>query len=134
VDAEVTGLELSNWRPVKFDIRVRSSAGDYPRKISQKAVENITALGGATAAAAIQRMFLRFFEQFDYEKLGWSCHLEKGVCRMGGVENTAQGYLIVKGAGVPALSVMGYNREVNWEILLERMKRIAQDNVRAVVE
>jgi hypothetical protein len=53
---------------------------------------------------------------------------------MGGVENTAQGYVLVKGAGVPALSVLGYNREVNWEVLLERMKRIAQDNVRAVVE
>jgi len=134
VDADVAGLELSNWSPVKFDIRVRSSAGEYPRKISQKAVENIAALGGATAAAAVQRLFLRFFEQFDYEKLGWTCHLEKGVCRMGGVENTAQGYVLVKGAGVPALSVLGYNREVNWEVLLERMKRIAQDNVRAVVE
>ena len=114
-------------------MRVQSSPGDYPRKISQKAVENITALGGASAAAAIQRMFLRFFEQFDYEKLGWSCRLEKGVCRMGGVENTAQGYVIVKGSGVPALSVMGYNRDVNWEVLLERVKRVAQDNVRAVV-
>jgi hypothetical protein len=134
VDADVAGLELSNWRPVKFDIRVRSSPGEYPRKISQKAVENITALGGASAAAAVQRVFLRFFEQFDYERLGWTCRLEKGVCLMGGVENTAQGYVLVKGAGVPALSVLGYNREVNWEVLLERMKRIAQDNVRAVVE
>ena len=134
VDADVAGLELSNWHPVRFDIRVKSSPGEYPRKISQKAVENITALGGATAAAAIQRMFLRFFEQFDYEKLGWSCRLEKGVCHMGGVENTKEGYVIVKGGGVPALSVLGYNRDVNWEVLLERVKRIAQDNVRAVVE
>src|SRR5262249_22162691 len=101
VDAEVAGMELSSWRPVKFDVRVRSSPGDYPRKISQKAVENITALGGASAAAAIQRLFLRFFQQFDYEKLGWSCRLEKGVCRMGGIENTASGYVIVKGRRMP---------------------------------
>jgi hypothetical protein len=134
VDAEVTGMELSNWRPVRFDVRVKSSPGDYPRKISQKAVENITALGGASAAAAAQRMFLRFFQQFDYETLGWSCRLEKGVCRMGGVENTANGYVIVKGSGVPALSVLGYNRDVNWEVLVERVKRVAEDNVRAVVQ
>src|SRR5262249_43680621 len=37
VDAQVSALELSNWRPVKFDVRVTSSPGDYPRKISQKA-------------------------------------------------------------------------------------------------
>ena len=134
VDAEVIGMELSNWRPVRFDVRVKSSPGDYPRKISQKAVENITALGGASAAAAAQRMFLRFFQQFDYETLGWSCRLEKGVCRMGGVENTANGYVIVKGSGVPALSVLGYNRDVNWEVLVERVKRVAADNVRAVVQ
>jgi hypothetical protein len=134
VDIDVADLELSSWRPVRFDIRVRNSPGDYPRKISQKAVENITALGGATAAAAIQRLFLRFFEQFDYEKLGWTCRLENGVCRMGGVENAAQGYVIVKGNGIPALSVMGYNRDVNWEVLMERVRRIVQDNVRAVVE
>jgi hypothetical protein len=35
---------------------------------------------------------------------------------------------------MPALSVMGYNREVNWPVLLERVKRIAQDNVKAVVK
>ena len=134
IDADVAGLELSNWHPVKFDIRVKNSPGDYPRKISQKAVENITALGGASAAAAIQRLFLRFFDQFDYEKLGWSCRLAQGVCRMAGVEDTAQGYVIVKGNGVPALSVLGYNRDVDWEIFLERVKRIMLENVRAVVE
>ena len=134
IDADVKGFELSNWHPVRFDIRVRSSPGEYPRKISQKAVENITALGGATGAAAIQRVFLRFFEQFDYKELGWSCRLENGVCRMGGVEDTKEGYMIVKGGGVPALTVLGYNRNVNWQVLLERVKRIAQDNVRAVVE
>lgn len=134
IDADVSGLEFSNWHPVKFHIRVANSPGDYPRRISQKAVENITALGGASAAAAIQRLFLRFFDQFDYEKLGWSCRLEQGVCHMGGVEDTAQGYVIVKGSGIPVLSVLGYNRAVNWEVLVERMKRIAQDNVRAVVQ
>ena len=134
IDADVKGLELSDWHAVRFDARVASSPGSYVRKISQKAVENITALGGASAAAAVQRVFLRFFDQFDYDKLGWSCRLEKGVCHMGGVENTAQGYIIVKGESVPRLDVLGYNRDVNWDVLLERVRRIIQDNVRAVVQ
>lgn len=133
IDATVAGLELVNWSPIKFDAKMQSSPGDYPRKISQAAVQNITALGGAGATAAIQRSFLRFFEEFGYQKLGWSCRLERNVCRMGGVEDTPQGYVIVKGSGVPALSVMGYNRAVNWNDLIDRLKRVVQDNVHAVV-
>lgn len=134
IDAAVKGLELANWRPVKFDARLMSSAGDYPRKISQRAVENITALGGAGAAAAIQGTFLRFFDQFGYEKLGLSCRLAHGVCTMGGIEDQAQGYVIVKGGGIPALSVLGYNRSVDWDELVERLQRVIQSNVRMIVQ
>lgn len=134
IDAQVAGLELADWQPVAFDARVESSAGDYPRKISQTAVQNISALGGAGAAAAIRRSFLRFFEQFGYEKLGLSCKLRNNICEMGGVENAPQGYVIVKGGGIPAISVIGYNRYVNWQELIDRLKRIVQDNVRAIVQ
>src|SRR5262249_15815903 len=44
LDATVAGLELVNWQPVKFEAALASSPGDYPRKISQAAVQNITAL------------------------------------------------------------------------------------------
>lgn len=133
VDAAVRGLELVNWEPVRFDARIASAAGDYPRKISQNAVQNISALGGAGAAAALQRTFLRFFDQFGYDRLGVSCVLADGVCRMSGVEPAPQGYVIVKGGGVPAISVIGYNRSVNWRELVARLKRIVQDNVKAVI-
>ncbi|OGA47031.1 MAG: hypothetical protein A3G24_01005 [Betaproteobacteria bacterium RIFCSPLOWO2_12_FULL_62_13] len=134
VDARIEGLELANWQPVKFDARVASSPGEYPRKISQSAVENISALGGAGAAAAIQRSFLRFFEQFGYERLGLSCVLRNNVCEMSGIEDAPYGYVIVKGGGIPAISVIGYNRRVDWQELIRRLKRIMQDNVRAVVQ
>jgi hypothetical protein len=129
IDAEVKALELVNWQPVRFDARVASSAGEYPRRISQAAVQNISALGGAGAAAAIQRSFLRFFETFGYSALGLSCKLENGVCLMGGIENVPQGYVIVKGGGIPAITVLGYNRNVGWRELIERLKRITEGNV-----
>jgi hypothetical protein len=134
IDAKVSGLELANWQPVTFDARVESSAGDYPRKISQTAVQNISALGGAGAAAAIQRSFLGFFKEFGYQKLGLSCKLKNNVCEMGGVEEAPQGYVIVKGGGIPAITVIGYNRYVSWQELIDRLKRIMQDNVHAIVE
>jgi hypothetical protein len=134
IDAQVKGLELVGWQPAKFDAHIVSSAGKYPRRISQRAVENISALGGAGAAAAIQRSFLRFFQQFGYERLGLSCRLENGVCRMDGIEPAPQGYVIVKGGGIPAISVIGYNRAVDWRELVERQKRNTQENVKPVVK
>ncbi len=126
LDVSVTGLELFGWRPVKFDAKVASSPGNYPRKISQRAVENITSLGGGGGAAAIQRSFLRFFDQFGYDRIGLTCRLDRGVCEMGGIEDVPSGYLIVKGGGIPALSVIGYNRRVGWDELLARVQRATQ--------
>lgn len=134
IDATVKGLELSAWRPVKFDAKIASSPGDYPRRISQRAVENISALGGAGAAAAIQRSFLRFLHQFSYNRIGVSCVLVNGVCAMDGVEASSYGYVIVKGGGIPAITVIGYNRHVGWDELLERLKRIGQSNTKPIVE
>lgn len=134
IDARIAGLELVNWQPVRFDARIASSPGSYPRKISQRAVQNISALGGAGAAAAIQRSLLRFFDQFGYSKLGLSCKLENGVCLMEGIERAPQGFVIVKGGGIPAISVIGYNRAVDWHELVERLKRITQENVKPIVK
>ncbi|BBI98893.1 hypothetical protein FGKAn22_05860 [Ferrigenium kumadai] len=135
IDADVSNLELQDWLPARFDARIESSPGNYPKKISQKAVQNISALGGAGAAAAIQRSYLRFFENFGYDRIGWRCALRNGVCAMGGVDNGNGGaYAIVKGGGIPAITVMGYNRSVSWDELVTRLKRVTQGNMQAVVK
>jgi hypothetical protein len=134
IDVTVKDLELSNWKPVKFDAAVRSSPGNYPRKISQRAVQNISALGGAGAAAAIQRSFLGFFEQFGYSRLGLSCALKNGICLMDGIEAAPNGYVIVKGGGIPAITVIGYNRSVGWDELIARLQRVTQGNAKPIVQ
>jgi len=45
------------------------------------------------------------------------------------LEKTPQGYVIVKGGGLPAITVMGYNRNVGWRELLARLKRVTEGNV-----
>ncbi len=134
LDGDIKNLELQNWKPVKFDAIVQSSPGKYPKKISQRAVENISALGGGGAAAAVQRSFLRFFEQFNYGKMGLSCKLRNDICEMGGIESTPHGYVIVKGSGIPAITVMGYNQTVGWSELLARIKRVTDGNSKAIVK
>jgi hypothetical protein len=125
IDIEVSELELVNWQPVRFDARLISSPGDYKRRISQAAIENLTALGGASAVTAIQKSFLSFFEQFRYSRIGWRCKLRNNICQMGGIEplpDNEQGYVLVKGSGVPAITITGYNREVDWPELIKRLE------------
>jgi len=134
IDVSVKELELVNWQPVHFDARVASSPGSYRKKISQKAVQNISALGGANAAAAIQRSMMSVFENFGYSSIILSCVLHNGVCAMNGVEANGDGYYIVKGGGIPAINVMGYNYNVDWDELLIRLKRVTSGNRKAVVQ
>ena len=53
---------------------------------------------------------------------------------MGGIESTAGGYIIVKGSGIPAITVMGYNQTVGWSELISRVKRITDSNTKAIVK
>ena len=81
LDGDVNDLEMVNWKPVKMDAKLQSSDGKYLKKISQRAVENISSLGGAGAAAAVQRSVLRFFKEFNYEKTGLKLHLAQQYLR-----------------------------------------------------
>ena len=132
VDADVHGLELVRWRPTSFDARLLSSPGDYRRRISQRAVQNISALGGAGAMAVLQRGVLGLFDTFGYRELGFQCVLAGGVCLMSGIdggERADGSFQIVRGGGIPALDVIGYNRRVDWNELVGRIQRVIDENV-----
>ncbi|MBT0961948.1 hypothetical protein [Denitromonas iodatirespirans] len=137
LDVELAHLQMAAWRPVRFEATVRSTPGDYPRRISQRAVEHITALGGAGAAAAIQRSFLRFFNDFGYREIGLSCRLVRGVCQMEGLDGPGPDdapFAIVRGGGIPALNVIGYNRRVDWEEFIARVKRAVAGDTAPVIK
>lgn len=125
LDGHITGLRLSNWQPVQFDARFMTSE-DNPgkRRISQRAVDNLSQIGGG-ASGLMSRSFLRFFEDFSYDKLGIGCQLNNEVCQMSGIEDDEQGYYIVKGGGLPPwINVKGYTRRVDWPDLLARLKAV----------
>jgi hypothetical protein len=117
-----------------MNAKIQTMDGNHVKKVSQRAVENITALGGEGTAAALQRTFLRFFKEFNYEKIGLSCELRQDVCKMGGVESTSNGFIIVKGKGIPSVNVNGYTEYVSWADLLARMKRITDTNAKMIVK
>ncbi len=134
LEGDVNNMLLENWKPVYLDASIQTGEGLHVKKISQRAVENITALGGEGTAAALQRTFLRFFKEFNYKKIGLSCKLRQDVCEMSGVKSTATGYVIVEGSGIPALNVNGYTQRISLSDLLGRIKRITDGNSKAVVQ
>lgn len=134
LEGDVKHLKLLRWKPVYMDANIQTADGDYPKTISPRAVENITALGGEGTAKALQRTVLRFFNAFDYEKIGIQCALRGDVCQMGGVASTPQGFVILKGKGIPAVNVNGYTEYVSWRDILSRMQRITDSNSKVVIQ
>ena len=48
---------------------------------------------------------------------------------MGGLEQRpGGGYALVRGGGIPALNVIGYNRRVDWHELVDRLQRVIASN------
>ena len=134
LEGDVKDLRLENWKPIYMDAIIQTADGKHLKKVSQRAVENITALGGEGTAAALQRTFLRFFKEFNYEKIGLSCQLRQDVCKMGGVESTPTGYIIVKGKGAPTVNVNGFTEYVSLSDLIARMKRITDSNSKMLIK
>lgn len=121
----VRNLRMLDWQPVAFDAYFATPPDDKSEHaISQKAVNNLSSLGGSDVTAALSRSILRVFESFSYERLGWGCMLRGGICHMRGVEKANNGYYIVKGGGLPRIDVIGYNQHVDWNELLTRLQRI----------
>jgi hypothetical protein len=130
LSGEFDGLQLFNWTPVAFDARLYTPATDRSRhRISQRAVQNIGSIGGAGAGvtAALSSGFLRFFEDFNYDRLGLSCRLRNDVCTMEGVAPAPNGgYYLVKGKGVPRIDVIGNSRRVDWPRLVKQLVAVTE--------
>ncbi|SJM94306.1 hypothetical protein [Crenothrix polyspora] len=126
VSGYVKELTLENWHPTHFFAWLGTPDNDKSsHRISQKAVQNIASIGGGGATDILSRSFLTLFDTFGYDKIGVGCYLNKGVCQMMGVETTPQGYYLIRGGGLPRIDVMGYNPQVDWEVLVDRLGRIS---------
>ncbi len=114
----VSGLRMVDWKPVGFQASLRADEGG---RISQRAVNNLTSVGGGGAAGGLQGAVLRLFKNFNYARIGLDCTLKGQTCQMGGLEPEGGGYLIVEGRGLPHLTVIGHQRKVSWPTLVSRL-------------
>jgi len=126
LDGTINGVRLVDWQPVAFDAALHADSGG---RISQRALKSLTEVGGGGIAAGLQGLALNLFKTFGYSRIGLSCVLRAQVCTMGGIESGSQGagYTIVEGSGLPHISVIGHQREVDWPTLVERLKEATEN-------
>lgn len=119
-------LRLLDWRPVAMDARLFTHADVPRRRISQRAVNNLSSLGGA-GGALLTGTVLRFFDDFPYRRVGLACQLSNNICRMDGVaSHDSGGFFIVEGRGLPRLDVVGHRRLVDWPQLLRQLEAMGR--------
>ena len=133
LSGQVKDLETFDWMPEAFDASFYTPPGDKSKhRISQRAVTNLSSIGGGSGggvAAALQGGFLKFFDSFSYDRLGLSCKLANDVCTMRGIESTNGGYYIVKGSGLPRINVVGGQSRVAWTRLVRQLGAIMESEI-----
>lgn len=129
LDGRVANLQLVDWQPVAFDASLHADGGG---RISQRALKSLTEVGGGGIAAGLQGIALNLFKTFGYSRIGLSCVLRAQVCTMGGIDSGASdaqdGYTILEGSGLPHISIIGHQREVDWPTLVDRLKAATEGN------
>lgn len=122
LSGRIDGLRLLDWQPVAFDARIATLEDSPTRRISQRAVDNLSSLGGGGGSAVLSGTFLRVFKDFPYRRVGIACRLVNNVCHMDGVAgHESGGYYIVQGRLLPRLDVIGHRRQVDWRRLVSQL-------------
>lgn len=142
----IDALRLVDWTATAFDAELHTvNVRGVPRRISQRAVQNISSVGDASFTSTLQSQLIGLFKDFGYRRIGISCRLANEICAMGGLHpvdphavdrrgSQTGGFTIVDGAGIPHLTVVGFNRLVDWPTLVERLSAVSKGEVKPVVQ
>ncbi|HSX59940.1 MAG TPA: hypothetical protein VLF18_07055 [Tahibacter sp.] len=118
----VRALRLVDWQPVAFDAHLQALEGG---RISQRAVNTISSVGGGGIAAGLQASMLKLFDTFGYARLGIGCRLQNAVCHMRGLDADGARYTLVEGRGLPRIQIVGHQSQVDWAVLVDRLRAAA---------
>ena len=145
LDGSIRDLRLVDWTATAFDSELYTQRRrGVKQRISQRAVQNISSVGDASFVTSLQGQLIGLFDDFGYRRLGISCRLQNQICAMGGLESIGKaatgsgsdtsGFTVVQGAGIPRLNVVGFNRQVDWPTLVERLDAVGSGELKPVVQ
>jgi hypothetical protein len=133
----VEGLEIAYGQPQKFDLLFETfRTKGISQKISVKAVENISHIGGGQSPfMGLAGSFASMFRNFPYKKIGVRASLENDVFRINGtVKEGGKEYLVKRGGifGVDVINQKPDNR-VSFKDMIKRIKRVTASKSGPVV-
>lgn len=135
LDGRIDQLRLVDWQPVAFDAQLRTDRKRGVRqRISQRAVQDLSSVGDASLVTSLQSQLIGLFDDFGYSRIGIGCQLIDEVCTMSGLGSAGEGFTIVRGSGIPRLTVVGFNRRVDWPTLVERLAAVGAGDVKPIVD
>lgn len=123
LSGKIQALRLVDWQPVAFDAQLQALDGG---RISQRAVNTISSVGGGGIAAGLQASMLKLFDTFGYARLGIGCRLHNAVCHMRGLDTDGSRYTLVEGRGLPRIQIVGHQAQVDWAVLVDRLQAAAR--------
>lgn len=137
LDGSIRQLRLVDWSAQSFDAELHTDPTWKGRqRISQRAVQDLSNVGGGSGGLgdSLQAQALKLFDDFGYRRIGISCQLAEEVCNMDGLSSGPNSFSIVQGSGLPRLSVVGFNRRVDWPTLVERLVAVTEGESTPVIE
>lgn len=124
-DGYIRDLRMLDWQPVQFDAWFGTPLSDNKKHdISRQAVSHLTTLGGGSPTTMLTGPVLRLFSNFSYRRLGFGCELRNNVCQIRGVDEQNEGVLLMEGAGIPKISILAYNRSVDWPQMVSELSAL----------
>jgi hypothetical protein len=134
---EIKGLQVAYGQPQRFELFLETvRKKGVPQRISLRAVENISRLGGGGSPfMGMAGVFASLFKEFPYQKMGVRARLENDVFRINGtIQENGQEYLVKRGtlSGVNVINQNPDNR-ISFKDMLKRLQRITSDGGGPVV-
>ena len=132
------GCEIAYGQPQAFDLLLEPVKREgVPQKISVKAVENISQIGGGQSPfMGVAGAFASIFKEFPYKKIGIRASLANDVFKINGTIKEGGTEYLIKRGGISGVNVVNQNPDnrVSFKDMVKRIKRVTADGGGPVVK
>lgn len=127
VEGQIRDCELFRGIPVRCNATMHSvETAGVPRKISVKAIRNISILGSGDRVGLLDRGLQRFFDTYNYSEIGMTMDLRNDRFLLRGTASRGDKELFVKGRLPFRIDIVNVapGHAVSFQTMLERVKNL----------
>lgn len=138
LQGHLRGLEIAYGQPQAFDLLLETVKRDgVPQRISVKAVDNISQIGGGQSPfIGVAGILASVFDDFPYTKIGIRASLKNDVFRINGTIMEGGTEYLVKRGSISGVNVVNQNPDnrVRFKDMVNRIKRVTAGKSPPVIQ